>query len=61
MEVSGQILAPEALHPGKELRIPIVKEAVWAPRPFWIRWKGEKSQPLPGIEIVHVHIASFKL
>jgi hypothetical protein len=32
MEVSGQLHAPAALPPGKELLVPIGKEAGWAPR-----------------------------
>jgi hypothetical protein len=38
MEVRGRLHAPAALPPGKELLIPIGKEAEWAPEPFWARW-----------------------
>jgi hypothetical protein len=34
MEVSGQFHAPAALPPGKELPVPIGKEAGWAPEPL---------------------------
>jgi len=33
MEASGQLLAPATLPPGKELPVPIVWEAGWAPEP----------------------------
>jgi hypothetical protein len=42
MEVSGQLHAPAALLVGKELLIPIVQEAGWAPEPVRTRWWREK-------------------
>jgi hypothetical protein len=42
MEVSGQLHAPAALPPGKELLVPIGEEAGWAPEPFWTWWWREK-------------------
>jgi len=42
MEVSGQLYATTALPPGKELPVPIGKEAGWAPEPVWRRVE-EKS------------------
>jgi hypothetical protein len=38
MEASGQLHAPAALPPGKELLVPIGWEAVWASEPVWTRW-----------------------
>jgi hypothetical protein len=38
MEVSGQLQAPAALPPGKELPIPTGQEAGLAAEPLWTRW-----------------------
>jgi hypothetical protein len=35
MEVNGQLHAPAALTPGKELPVPIGEEAGWAPQSVW--------------------------
>jgi hypothetical protein len=35
MEASGQFHASAALPSGKQLLVPIGKEAEWAPEPFW--------------------------
>jgi len=43
MEVSGQLHAPAALHPGKEPLVPTEKMATWAPEPMWTRGRSEKS------------------
>jgi hypothetical protein len=37
MEGSGQLHAPAALSPGKELPVPIGYETGWAPEPIWTR------------------------
>jgi hypothetical protein len=37
MDVSGQLHAPAALSPGKELPVSIGYEAKWAPEPVWTR------------------------
>jgi hypothetical protein len=36
MEVSGQLHAPAALHPGKEPSLSIRSEAGWTPEPVWM-------------------------
>jgi hypothetical protein len=38
VEMSGQLHATTALHPGEEPQVPIGWEAGWAPEPFWTRW-----------------------
>jgi len=35
MEVSGQLHAPMALPPGRELSVPIAEEDGWAAEPVW--------------------------
>jgi len=53
MEVVSCVLLP--LYPlEKEPRHPLEKEAVWAPKLVWTRWRREKipSLPLPGIELL---------
>jgi hypothetical protein len=41
---SGQRHASAALYPrGKDLRVPIVQEAGWAPEPVWTERLEEKS------------------
>jgi hypothetical protein len=42
MEMSCQLHVPAALPPGKELSVPIVQEAGWAPEPVWTFWSTEK-------------------
>ena len=41
MALEGQPHTPAASTPGKDT-VPILKEAGWAPGPFW---RGEKSRP----------------
>jgi len=45
MEVSGQLLAPAALHPAcpPYPPVPIGQEVWWAPEPVWTRWRREKN------------------
>jgi hypothetical protein len=43
MEVSGQLHAPAALAPGKELPILIRYEACWVPQAVWTLWRKENS------------------
>jgi hypothetical protein len=43
-EVSGQLHAPAALHPGKEPPVPIGQEAGWVPEPVWTTWTRENSR-----------------
>jgi hypothetical protein len=43
MEMSDQVHTPVVLPPGKELPVPIVEEAGWAPEPFGTLWNTEKS------------------
>jgi hypothetical protein len=52
MEVSGQIHAPPALPPGKELSVPIGQGAIWAPGPGLDAVAKRKvlSLPLPGMD-----------
>jgi hypothetical protein len=45
LEVSGQLHAPAALPPGKELPVPIVQEAGWTPVPVWTTWRRENFWP----------------
>jgi hypothetical protein len=42
MEVSGQLHAPAALLPEKQLLVPIAQEAGWAPELLWMQWWEEK-------------------
>jgi len=42
MQVSSQIYAPTALHPGRECEVPIVWEGVWTPVPDWALVRNEK-------------------
>jgi hypothetical protein len=42
MEASGQIHAPAALLPRKELLVVIGEEAGWASQPVWTLWRSEK-------------------
>jgi hypothetical protein len=46
MKVSGQLHAPVALPPGKQLLAATGKEFGWAPEPVWTRWWREKF-PVP--------------
>jgi hypothetical protein len=50
LEVSGQLHGPAALPLGKELPVPIVWKAGWAPEPVWTTWRGEKSPTIVGFE-----------
>jgi hypothetical protein len=50
MEVNGQLHAPAALSPGKELPVPTGYEVRWAPEPVWMLWRRENLLPLPRIE-----------
>jgi hypothetical protein len=43
MEDSGQLHAPAALYPWKELPVIIDGECEWAPEPVWTLWNREKS------------------
>jgi hypothetical protein len=45
--VSGQLHAPAALLPGKELPLPtpIGYEAGWVPEPVWTLWRRQNSWP----------------
>jgi hypothetical protein len=43
MEVSGQLHAPDALTPGKELSVPIGQEAGWTPEAVWTTWRRAKA------------------
>jgi hypothetical protein len=45
VEGSGQLHAPVALLPGKELLIPTEEEAGWAPKPVWTTWRRGNSWP----------------
>jgi hypothetical protein len=45
MEVSGQIHAPTALHPGIYPPVPIRQEAGWAQQPVWTLWRGKVYCP----------------
>jgi hypothetical protein len=36
--------------PGKELPVPIIQEAGWAPEPVWTQARGKILLPLPGIK-----------
>jgi hypothetical protein len=52
-EMSGQLHAPAPLPPLEiETPLSIGREAGWAPKQVWIRWRRKKipSFPLPGIE-----------
>jgi hypothetical protein len=42
MELSGQLHAPAAIHPGKYPMVLNGWEAVWAPETVWTLWKREK-------------------
>jgi hypothetical protein len=41
MEVSGQLHAPAALHPGAEPPVLIRQVAGWVPKPVWTLWSRE--------------------
>jgi hypothetical protein len=43
MVVNGELHAPIALNPRKELLVPVAWEAVWASEPIWMLWSREKS------------------
>jgi hypothetical protein len=49
MELSGQLHAPAALPPGKELLVPIGWEAGWVPERSGRGGEEKNSQPPPGI------------
>jgi hypothetical protein len=51
MEVSDQLHAPAALHPGKEPQVPTGEEAGWTPEPVWKLWRREKFLPPAGNRI----------
>jgi hypothetical protein len=42
MEVTGQLLIPAALPPGKEPPVPFGQEAVCDPEPVWTLWRREQ-------------------
>jgi hypothetical protein len=42
MEATGQPQDPAALHPGEQLPLLVLQEAVWAPEPVWTLWWREK-------------------
>jgi hypothetical protein len=50
-KVSGELRAPAALPPGKELLVPTGWEAGWAPKPVWMRWWREISLASAGTGI----------
>jgi hypothetical protein len=46
MKMSVHLHAPAALHPVKELPVPIGYEARWTPEPVWTLWRREKYYAL---------------
>jgi len=61
MQVSSQINAPTALHPGREHEVPIVWEGVWTPVPVWALVRSEKVLPLLGIAPWIIQLIAWSL
>jgi len=51
MEMSSELHAPMALHPGKSSQYLLEKKGEWAPGPVWTWRQREKRLPQPGIEL----------